>query len=216
MQGRKTCAQRRSRRNGSSCASPASLEWAIRRSLRALLQQVSPNFDCANSDAASAWRMAVRWSRTSPFWRRSGGCAANRTATKWPRRAPHMARTNALARERSGSCATPSKEPGRHSRPHAARIRRTRRRVGFLSTVRPLPRRPALVCRSTLSLLALLARRDDPAQLMLIGTYRPAEATGPRGPDGPDAKKMGANVTNDFGIAYCNIPRRWPVAHVNY
>lgn len=30
---------------------------------------------------------------------------------------------------------------------------------------------------STLSLLELLARRDDPAQLMLIGTYRPAEAT---------------------------------------
>ncbi len=30
---------------------------------------------------------------------------------------------------------------------------------------------------STLSLLELLAHRDDPAQLMLIGTYRPAEAT---------------------------------------
>ena len=30
---------------------------------------------------------------------------------------------------------------------------------------------------STLSLLEVLARRDDPAQLMLIATYRPAEAT---------------------------------------
>jgi predicted ATPase len=30
---------------------------------------------------------------------------------------------------------------------------------------------------STLSLIELLARRDDPAQLMLIGTYRPGEAT---------------------------------------
>jgi DNA-binding winged helix-turn-helix (wHTH) protein/tetratricopeptide (TPR) repeat protein len=35
---------------------------------------------------------------------------------------------------------------------------------------------------STLSLLELLARRDDPAQLMLIGTYRPAEATRARQP----------------------------------
>lgn len=35
---------------------------------------------------------------------------------------------------------------------------------------------------STLSLIELLARRDDPAQLMLIGTYRPAEATRARQP----------------------------------
>jgi 2,3-bisphosphoglycerate-independent phosphoglycerate mutase len=35
---------------------------------------------------------------------------------------------------------------------------------------------------STLSLLELLARRDDTAQLMLIGTYRPAEATRARQP----------------------------------
>jgi DNA-binding winged helix-turn-helix (wHTH) protein/predicted ATPase len=35
---------------------------------------------------------------------------------------------------------------------------------------------------STLSLLEVLARRDDPAQLMLIGTYRPAEATRARQP----------------------------------
>jgi len=35
---------------------------------------------------------------------------------------------------------------------------------------------------STLSLLEMLARRDDPAQLMLIGTYRPAEATRARQP----------------------------------
>ncbi|MBZ5583057.1 MAG: AAA family ATPase [Acidobacteriia bacterium] len=35
---------------------------------------------------------------------------------------------------------------------------------------------------STLSLLEFLARRDDPAQLMLIGTYRPAEATRARQP----------------------------------
>ena len=45
--------------------------------------------------------------------------------------------------------------------------------------------RPLILCLddlhwcddSTLSLLELLARRDDPAQLMLIGTYRPGEAT---------------------------------------
>ena len=35
---------------------------------------------------------------------------------------------------------------------------------------------------STLSLLESLARRDDPAQLMLIATYRPAEATRARQP----------------------------------
>ncbi len=35
---------------------------------------------------------------------------------------------------------------------------------------------------STLSLLELIARRDDPAQLILIGTYRPAEATRARQP----------------------------------
>jgi predicted ATPase len=35
---------------------------------------------------------------------------------------------------------------------------------------------------STLSLLELLARRDDPAQFLLIGTYRPAEATRARQP----------------------------------
>jgi DNA-binding winged helix-turn-helix (wHTH) protein/predicted ATPase len=35
---------------------------------------------------------------------------------------------------------------------------------------------------STLSLLDLIARRDDPAKLMLIGTYRPAEATRARQP----------------------------------
>jgi tetratricopeptide (TPR) repeat protein len=35
---------------------------------------------------------------------------------------------------------------------------------------------------STLSLLELLARRDESAQLMLIGTYRPAEATRARQP----------------------------------
>lgn len=35
---------------------------------------------------------------------------------------------------------------------------------------------------STLSLLELLARRDDPARLMLIGAYRPAEATRARQP----------------------------------
>ena len=35
---------------------------------------------------------------------------------------------------------------------------------------------------STLSLLELLARRDDPARLMLIGTFRPAEATRARQP----------------------------------
>jgi DNA-binding winged helix-turn-helix (wHTH) protein/predicted ATPase len=35
---------------------------------------------------------------------------------------------------------------------------------------------------STLSLLELLARRDEPAQLILIGTYRPAEATRARQP----------------------------------
>ena len=35
---------------------------------------------------------------------------------------------------------------------------------------------------STLSLLEVLARRDDPAQLMLIATYRPAEATRARQP----------------------------------
>ena len=32
---------------------------------------------------------------------------------------------------------------------------------------------------STLSLLELLARRDETAQLMLIGTYRPAERRAP-------------------------------------
>lgn len=35
---------------------------------------------------------------------------------------------------------------------------------------------------STLSLLEILAKRDDPARLMLIGTYRPAEATRARQP----------------------------------
>jgi DNA-binding winged helix-turn-helix (wHTH) protein/tetratricopeptide (TPR) repeat protein len=35
---------------------------------------------------------------------------------------------------------------------------------------------------STLSLIELIARRDDPAQLMLIATYRPAEATRARQP----------------------------------
>ena len=35
---------------------------------------------------------------------------------------------------------------------------------------------------STLSLLELTARRDDPARLMLIGTYRPSEATRARQP----------------------------------
>jgi predicted ATPase/DNA-binding winged helix-turn-helix (wHTH) protein len=35
---------------------------------------------------------------------------------------------------------------------------------------------------STLSLLELIARRDDPAQLILIATYRPAEATRARQP----------------------------------
>lgn len=35
---------------------------------------------------------------------------------------------------------------------------------------------------STLSLLELLAKRNDPARLMLIGTYRPAEATRARQP----------------------------------
>ena len=139
------------------------------------------------SDAANAWRIAARWSRTSRSWRRSGGCAASRTATRWPpcftaahRRGSHKCRGWPTAQDLAQ---LPQRNLG---------VTRNRmlREFAELVGASQLLFRPLVLSLddlhwsddSTLSLLEFLARRDDPAQLMLIGTYRPAEATRARQP----------------------------------
>ena len=138
------------------------------------------------SDAASAWKAAARWSRTSRFWRHSVGYAASadgadvisllyRRAPTWLAQMPWLASAPELAQ-------LPQRNLG---------VTRDRMLREFAELVEELAfARPLILALddlhwsddSTLSLLELLAHRDETAQLMLIGTYRPAEATRARQP----------------------------------